>query len=77
MQENQSMQSIEAIQNTLMVDRYRYADLLPCSINELRSMGFQDFFQTLSWPDMKNQGASLSSGLTEVFQFIKFLKGLK
>lgn len=31
----------EVIQSTLMIDRYRYMDLLPCNFNELRSIGYR------------------------------------
>jgi len=26
----------------LMIDRYRYLDLLPCNANELKAMGYKD-----------------------------------
>jgi hypothetical protein len=35
----------ETIQNTLMIDRYRYLDLLPCNFNELKSAGYRSFVQ--------------------------------
>jgi hypothetical protein len=29
-------------QNTLMIDRYKYLDLMPCNYNELKALGIKD-----------------------------------
>jgi len=42
----------ENSQNTLMIDRYRYLDLLPSSLNELKAMGYKDL------PDLNGSNSS-------------------
>lgn len=38
----QNNQQNDITQSTLMVDRYRYLDLLPCNSYELKAIGFKD-----------------------------------
>ena len=39
----ETVQPHGVIDNTLMVDRYKYLDVLACNVNELKALGFKDF----------------------------------
>ena len=46
-----------------MIDRYRYLDLLPSSINELKSMGYKDL--------PESNGSSITNGAANLTNTLK------
>jgi cleavage stimulation factor subunit 3 len=54
--------SNDQTQNAFMIDRYKFLDLLPCSFNELKSMGYKNIPTTLEL-----KAKSVKSNLSALF----------
>lgn len=58
----QQSTSNDQTQNAFMIDRYKFLDLLPCSFNELKSMGYKNIPTTL-----ESKAKSVKSNLSTLF----------
>jgi len=58
--QQQSTSNNDQTQNAFMIDRYKFLDLLPCSFNELKSMGYKNIPTTVE-SKAKNVKTNLST----------------
>jgi cleavage stimulation factor subunit 3 len=65
----ESMQNGELNECTLMVDRYKYFDLLPCNQNELKAIGYKDIPVKLATVSSSGQQSSINNLLISPDEF--------